>query len=103
MNPLNLLQGTTKRTDTNTKTVNDIVDNTIDLFRALPFRSEEDIREEEEEATKERKKFACIPYIPEIAHPLKRVLKKAGVSTIFHLAKNYKTYCAAPIRLNLTL
>ena len=31
----------------------------------------------------ERKKYACIPYIPEISHPLKRVLKKAGVTTIF--------------------
>ena len=27
--------------------------------------------------------YACIPFIPEIAHPLKRVLAKAGVSTIF--------------------
>ena len=32
---------------------------TKDLFRSLPFPSEEDVREEEEE----RKKFACIPYI----------------------------------------
>ena len=54
-----------------------------ELFRALPFRSEEDVAEEEEEKDGERKKFACIPYIPEIAHPLKRILKKAGVSTIF--------------------
>ena len=49
---------------------------TIELFRALPFRSDEDIREEEEEEEDERKKFVCIPYIPEIAHPLKRVLKR---------------------------
>ena len=39
--------------------------------------------EEEEEKEEERKKFACIPYIPEISHPLKRALKKAGVNTIF--------------------
>ena len=77
-------QSTTRnnKKDRDTNTVNDIVDNTKDL-RALPFRREEDMREEEEEATKERKKFACIQYIPEIAHPLKHVLKKAGVSTIF--------------------
>ena len=34
----------------------------------------------EEEKEEERKKYACIP---EIAHPLKRVLKKAGVTAIF--------------------
>ena len=59
---------------------NDPLRGTMELFRALPFRSEEDVREEEEQ---QRKKYACIPYIPEIAHPLKRVLKKAGVTTIF--------------------
>ena len=41
------------------------------------------MREEEEKEEEERKKYARIPYIPEIAHPLKRVLKKAGVTTIF--------------------
>ena len=54
-----------------------------DLFRALPFRSEEDLREQEEEEVEERKAFACVPYIPEIAHQLKRALTKAGVHTTF--------------------
>jgi len=55
---------------------------TKELFRALPFRCEDDVREEEEEE-QEQKMFACIPYIPEAAHPLRRVLSKAGVNTIF--------------------
>ena len=54
-----------------------------ELFRALPFRCEDDLREEEEEEEQEQRMFACIPYIPEIAHPLRRVLSKAGVNTIF--------------------
>ena len=54
-----------------------------DLFRALPYRSEEDKKEEEEEEEEEIRPFACITYIPEISHPLKRALTKAGVNTIF--------------------
>ena len=71
-----------KKTQKNDRS-NDPLHGTMELFRTLPFRSEEDVREEEEEEEQQRKKYACIPYIPEIAHPLKRVLKKAGVTTIF--------------------
>ena len=46
------------------------------LFDILPF-SKERISDEE------RKSFACIKYIPEIAPQLKRVLKKAGVNVNF--------------------
>ena len=57
---------------------------TKELFQVLPFRCDDDLREEEEEEEEqEQKMFACIPYIPEIAHPLRRVLSKAGVNTIF--------------------
>ena len=35
------------------------------------------------EEVEEFRPFACIQYIPEISHPLKRALTKAGVSTIF--------------------
>ena len=71
-----------KKTQKNDRS-NDPLHGTMELFRTLPFRSEEDVREEEEEEEQQQKKYACIPYIPEIAHPLKRVLKKAGVTTIF--------------------
>ena len=71
-----------KKTQKNDRS-NDPLHGMMELFRTLPFRSEEDVREEEEEEEQQRKKYACIPYIPEIAHPLKRVLKKAGVTTIF--------------------
>ena len=63
---------------------------TKDLFRALPFRSDEDVREEEDEEIQEQKMFACIPYIPEVAHPLRRVLAKAGVNTIFSSGQKLK-------------
>ncbi len=41
-----------------------------ELFRALPYRSEDDKKEEEEEEEVEIRPFACITYIPEISHPL---------------------------------
>ena len=72
------------------------IDDIVELFRALPFRSEEEIREEEEEAEKEKKKFACIPYIPEISYPLRRVLKKAGVSTIFSSGTKLQNILCGP-------
>ena len=46
------------------------------LFDALPFRNVN-------LADDEDKTFACITYIPEIAHQLKTTLKKAGVNTNF--------------------
>ena len=49
---------------------------TKDLFDALPFRNY-NISEDED------KLFACINYIPEIAHQMRATLKKAGVSTTF--------------------
>ena len=49
---------------------------TKNLFDELPFRNV-NISDEED------KLFACINYIPEIAHQMKRTLKKAGVATTF--------------------
>ena len=49
---------------------------TKNLFDELPFRNI-NISDEED------KPFACINYIPEISHQLKRTLKKAGVATTF--------------------
>ena len=46
------------------------------LFDALPFRNV-NLSEDED------KLFACITYVPEIAHQLRSSLKKAGVSTNF--------------------
>ena len=37
------------------------------LFRALPYRTEEDLQEEEEEESIEIRPYACIQYIPEIS------------------------------------
>ena len=41
------------------------------------------MREQEEEEAEEKQMYACVPYIPEIAHQLKRALTKAGVNTTF--------------------
>ena len=86
----------TNKKDSHTNVQTKPIDHTKELFRELPFRCEEDIREEEEEEEKERKKFACIPYIPEIAYPLKRVLKKAGVSTIFSSGTKLQNILCGP-------
>ena len=50
---------------------------TKQLFGELPFSNEPT------EADENRKTFACINYIPEIAPQLKRALTKAGVATTF--------------------
>ena len=49
---------------------------TKSLFDQLPFRNT-NISDEEE------KLFACINYIPEIAHQMRKTLKKAGIATTF--------------------
>ena len=40
-----------------------------DLFRALPCRTEEDLKEEEEEEKMEFQPYACIQYIRELPTP----------------------------------
>ena len=69
---------------------------TKELYRALAFRCDEDLKEEEEEEKEERKKFVCLPYIPEIAYPLRRVLKKAGVNTIFQSGPKLQNILCGP-------
>ena len=53
------------------------------LFDELPFCNVNIAQEED-------KLFACIPYIPGIAHQLKASLKKAGVNTIFKSGTSLK-------------
>ena len=53
------------------------------LFDQLPFINENPSNEEQ-------KTYACITYIPEIAHQLKRILKKGGVNTAFKSAPKLK-------------
>ena len=54
------------------------------LFRILPFRDENDVDDDD------FKPFACIQYIPEISHALKRSLTKAGINTTFTSAPKLK-------------
>ena len=67
---------------------------TINLFDALPFKfaplaaTEDDIEEEEEE--EEQKMYACLPYVTEISHQMRRALSKAGVHTVFKSAPKLK-------------
>ena len=68
---------------------------TRNLFDALPFKcsplgATSDIGEEEEEEEEEQKTYACLPYIPNISHQMRRALKKAGVHTIFKSAPKLK-------------
>ena len=70
------------------------------IFRFLPFRSKEDILEEKEEEEAEKKPFACIPYIPEKTFPLKRALRKAGVTTTFTSGQNLSNILCAKKKVN---
>ena len=58
------------------KTTND-EQKTKQLFSELPFSGEHTDQDDN------RKTFACINYIPEVAHQLKRALTKAGIATTF--------------------
>ena len=55
------------------------------LFDALPFQNE-DLTDDDEE----KLMFACISYIPEISHQIKRSLSKAGINTTFTSAPKLK-------------
>ena len=81
--PSHTQKQTTKEKKKQTKT--NIEKEIRSLFQVLPFR--EDNEEDEEE---ERKSYACITYIPEIAHQLKRAYKKAGINTVFKSAPKLK-------------
>ena len=78
------------------KTTNPSERETQNLFDALPFKHSplgavSDMGAElEEEEEIEPKMFACLPYVPEISHQLRRALSKAGVHTTFKSALKLK-------------
>ena len=55
---------------------------TKDLFDVLPFSDEKNNNDD--------LLFACIPYIPEISHQIKRAFQKAGINTTFTSAPKLK-------------
>ena len=55
------------------------------LFDALPFKDEILTEEVEDEMM-----FACISYVPEVSHQIKRSLAKAGINTTFTSAPKLK-------------
>ena len=55
----------------------------MELFGVLPFQN--DIQVEEEDIM-----FACLPYIPEISHQLRRAFAKANINTTFLSAPKLK-------------
>ena len=81
----------TEQTHTKTKTKRNVQTTTSQereiksLFDLLPFKNAPLVDNDEE-----RKKFACITYIPGISHQLRRSLKKAGISTTFTSAPKLK-------------
>jgi hypothetical protein len=62
--------------------MNDDEKQTKDLFDLLPFN--------DNNQNPDDFMFACIPYIPEISHQLKRAYKKAGINTTFLSAPKLK-------------
>ena len=71
--------------------------NTKTLFDELPFKNH-NITEEED------KLFACIQYIPEIAHQMRNTLTKAGINTTFTSGTSLKNLlcggCPGQIKVN---
>ena len=91
-----------KKTDIESSKPTPSENETRGLFEALPFKYSplgaiDDVGEMEEEETEEeeQKTYACLPYIPEISHQMRRALKKAGVHTTFKSAPKLKNILCA--------